>query len=124
MEIYVYSKNYFKESATVRNAILTAVGMLYERISSYEAQNIQFGRIFNDPSVKSDKHGDFYTIKTQKSSMQLRILYSYIIIDGRPVIIIADFHIKKKNNKEYIRQFDSANNLDPMFAFSRSKQVA
>lgn len=120
MEIYVCNRNYFKESNTVKNAIVLAINTLYTRISSYEAQNISFSHIFNDPSVKYDKHGDFYTLKSQKSNMQLRILYSYMIIDGRAIILIADFFIKKKNSKEYIRQFDSVNHIDPMVAYSNA----
>ena len=96
MKICVYKKEYFKQSREVQSAITGAVGSLYERISAYESQNITFDRIFNDERVKYDKHGNFYTFKFHKSNLQLRILYSYIIINNTPIIIIADFVIKKE----------------------------
>lgn len=96
MDMCVYKKDYFKESHEVQSAITCAVSTLYERISMYENQNITFARIFNDDRVKYDKHGDFYTFKYQKSNLQLRILYAYIIIEGTPVIIVADFVVKRR----------------------------
>lgn len=123
MNMCVYKKDYFKESHEVQNAISCAVSNLYERIAMYEGQNIGFGRIFNDDRVKYDKHGDFYTFKFQKSNMQLRILYAYIIIDEIPVIIVADFVIKKKNNKNYIKQFETAKKWDPYTVYGRSQYV-
>ena len=123
MDMCVYKKDYFKESHEVQSAITCAVSNLYERIAMYENQNITFARIFNDDRVKYDKHGDFYTFKFQKSNLQLRILYAYIIIDGTPVIIVADFVIKKKNNKNYIKQFEPAKAWDPYAVYGCSKCV-
>lgn len=123
MNIYVYGKDFFKENATVQKAILSAVDALSRRISAYEAQNIEFSRIFNDPTVKYDKHGEFFTFKSQKSNMQIRLLYTYLTIEDQKIIVIADFHIKKRNSKDYIRQFDAVNRLDPMDAYSRSIPV-
>ena len=54
MKIYVYKKNYNKESKEVRNAIINAVNVLYDRIKMYENQGIAFNRIFNDDKVKYD----------------------------------------------------------------------
>ena len=107
MKICISCKDYFKESVEVRKAIISGVNALYARICSYEEQNISFDRIFNDDKVKYDKHGQFYTFKFQKSNMQLRILYAYLIIDGVPVVLVADFFVKKRNSKEYIDRFDS-----------------
>lgn len=113
MDIYVCNKNYFKESKEVQTAILKSMQDLYKRISTYEAQNIAFEKIYNDDNVKYDKHGKFYTYKSQKSNVQLRILYSYLIINDIPIIVVADFYIKKKNKKDYIRKFDYINTIDP-----------
>lgn len=123
MDMYVYKKDYFKEAHEVQNAILSAVKNLYERICLYEAQKISFDRIFNDDRVKYDKHGHFYTFKFQHSNMQLRILYTYLIIDGNPVIIVADFAIKKRNNKKYIKQFEAASSWNPIDVYNNSKLV-
>jgi len=123
MDMCVYKKDYFKESHEVQNAITAAVSSLYDRITMYESQNITFGRIFNDDRVKYDKHGDFYTFKYQKSNLQLRILYAYILINETPVIIVADFVVKKKNNKNYIKQFESAKTWDPYAVYGCSQCV-
>lgn len=120
MKIYIYKKDYNKESKEVRNAIISSANALYDRIRMYENQGIAFNRIFNDDKVKYDKHGQFFTFKCQKSNMQLRILYSYLICDGEPVILIADYFIKKKNRKDYISRFDSVNNWNPLTIFSKS----
>lgn len=113
MDIYVCNKDYFKESKEVQTAILKSMQDLYKRISTYESQNIAFEKIYNDDNVKYDKHGKFYTYKSQKSNVQLRILYSYLIINDIPIILVADFYIKKKNKKDYIRKFDYINTIDP-----------
>lgn len=123
MKMCVYKKDYFKQSTEVQKAIASAIGSLYERISLYENQNISFGRIFNDDRVKYDKHGDFYTFKIQKSNMQLRILYAYVFINNVPVIIVADYVVKKKNNKNYIKQFENAKNWDPYYIYQCSQAV-
>lgn len=123
MKICIYKKDYFKESAEVQKAVVSAVSTLYGRISAYEKQNITFTKIFNDDRVKYDKHGDFYTFKYQRSNLQLRILYSYINVNGTPVIIVADFVKKKKNNKKYIRQFENVKAWDPYTIYNDSKCI-
>ena len=123
MDVCVYKKDYFKESPEVQSAINSAVGNLYERICLYENQQVPFCKIFNDDRVKYDKHGDFYTFKYQKSNLQLRILYAYIIIGKTPVIIVADFVVKKKNNKNYIKQFEIAKKWDPYSVYEASKCI-
>ncbi len=123
MKTCVYKKDFFKQSAEVKKAIVSAINSLYERISLYENQNVSFDRIFNDDRVKYDKYGDFYAFKFQKSNIQLRILYSYIFIDDNPVIIIADYIIKKKNNKNYIKQFESAKNWNPYSVYEKSQEI-
>lgn len=109
----MYSKEFFKAPKEVKRALTGAATDLYGRIYNYEKQNIAFNRIFNDDKVKYDKHGQFYTFKCQKENMQLRVLYAYIVVDYTPVILIADYIIKKKNNKEYIKKFNEANNWSP-----------
>ena len=123
MNICVSCKAYFKESKEVQKAIVSGVETLYGRIQNYENQNVEFNMIFNDDKVKYDKHGQFYTFKFQKSNMQLRVLYSYLIIDCAPVVIIADFFVKKRNSKDYIGKFDSLNKVNPLDLYSNSKVV-
>lgn len=123
MNICVSCKDYFKESKEVQKAIVSGVETLYGRIQNYEEQSIDFNRIFNDDKIKYDKHGQFYTFKFQKSNMQLRVLYSYLIIDCAPVVIIADFFVKKRNSKDYIGKFDSLNKVNPLDLYSKSKVV-
>lgn len=120
MQINIYAKQYFKDSIEVKRAINSAADNLYLRISMYENQNIPFCQIFNDSKVKYDKHGEFFTFKCKKNNMQLRILYSYIIVDCTPVILIADYIVKKKNAKEYIRRFDAANEWNSELIFKES----
>lgn len=110
MKILVYKKDFFKESVEVRKAIIDAMYDLYERIQLYQTQNIEFGKIYNDDKIKYDKHGDeLFTYKCQKANVQLRILYGYKILHKEPVFLIADYAIKKKNNKKYIKNFDKFN---------------
>lgn len=123
MNICVSCKNYFKESKEVQKAIVCGIESLYERIQKYEEQNVAFNQIFNDDKVKYDKHGQFYTFKFQKSNMQIRVLYSYIIVDSVPIVIVADFFIKKRNSKEYIGRFDSLNTIDPLDLYKQSRVV-
>lgn len=123
MIISVSCKEYFKEPKEVQKAIVSGIEILYARIRSYEEQNIEFNRIFNDDKVKYDKHGQFYTFKFQKSNMQLRVLYSYLIIDHIPIIVVADFFVKKKDSKNYISKFDSVNNINPLDLYYRSKII-
>lgn len=120
MKLYIYKKGYNKESKEVKEAIHSSVEMLYERIKMYENQGITFNRIFNDDKVKYDKHGKFFTYKNQKSNMQLRILYSYFLDNNEAVFLIADYFIKKKNKKDYIKKFDVANNWEPFNMLSRA----
>jgi hypothetical protein len=123
MNICVSCKGYFKESKEVQKAIVSGVEILYGRIQNYEEQNIGFERIFNDDKVKYDKHGQFYTFKFQKSNMQLRVLYSYLIVDCVPVLVIADFFVKKRNSKDYIDKFDSLSKVNPLDLYAKSKVV-
>ncbi|MCH5314762.1 MAG: hypothetical protein J1E81_02520 [Eubacterium sp.] len=123
MDIYMYKKDYFKESSNVKKALLQAVDCLYKRINAYELQGIAFNKIYNDDYIKYDKHGQFYTFKAQKENIQLRILYTYMIIDGNPIVLIADYIIKKKNKKDYINRFDTVNNANPVDMFEKSKFV-
>lgn len=122
MKVYV-GKEYFRSTKDLQKAIVGASSSLYERIRTYESQNISFENIYNDDKVKYDKHGQFYTYKAHKQNMQIRLLYAYIIVDGVPVIVIADFTVKKKNNKEYIRSFDAMNRVDPAVVYANSKCV-
>lgn len=109
-KILVYKKDFFKESVEVRKAIIDAMYDLYTRIQLYQSQNIEFDKIYNDDKIKYDKHGDeLFTYKYQKANVQLRILYGYKIIHNNPIFLIADYAIKKKNNKKYIKVFDKFN---------------
>lgn len=123
MNICMSCKDFFKESKEVQKAIVSGVETLYGRIKNYEEQNIDFNRIFNDDKVKYDKHGQFYTFKFQKSNVQLRVLYAYIVIDSIPVIVVADFFIKKRNSKNYIERFDLLNKVNPLDLYKKSKVV-
>ena len=123
MNICISCKEYFKESKEVQKAIISGVESLYCRIQNYENQNVEFNMIFNDDKVKYDKHGQFYTFKFQKSNMQLRVLYAYIVIDCSPVVVVADFFVKKRNSKNYIDKFDSVNKVNPLDLYYKSKVV-
>ncbi len=120
MNICISTKQYMKASRDTQRAILTAIIELYRRIQLYEAQGTSFEKIFNDDQVKYDQHGDFFTFKCQKNHLQLRILYAYIKVDGIPTIVVGDYFIKKKNNKEYIRQFEVFNHAEPMSIYRQS----
>ena len=122
MKLYA-GKKYLRSTKVLQKALVCASSSLYERIRSYEAQNISFENIYNDDKLKYDKHGRFYTYKAHKQNMQIRMLYTYIVIDGMAVIIIADFAVKKKNNKKYIKSFDSVNTIDPMTIYHASTCV-
>lgn len=124
MNIYVSGKNYFRQNSQLQQAIVDAMKMLYKRISAYEKQNISFAQIFNDDHVKYDRHGEFFTYKCHKANMQLRILYTYMMIEGQPVILVADFFVKKRDSKDYIRQFDAINKTDPALLLARARLVA
>lgn len=123
MKLYICKKDYNKEPKEVKEAIRSSVEMLYERIKMYENQGITFNRIFNDDKVKYDKHGKFFTFKNQKSNIQLRILYSYFLDNNEAVFLIADYFIKKKNKKDYIKKFDVANNWEPFDMLSRAHLI-
>lgn len=110
MKILVHKKAFFKEAIEVKNAIISAIYDLYDRINLYQHQGVEFCKIFNDERVKYDKHGDeLFTYKCQKSNIQIRILYCYKVVNNVPVFIVVDYVIKKKNNKQYIRSFDRYN---------------
>lgn len=123
MKLYIGKKDFKKESREVQVAIVHAANVLYERIKIYEDQGVSFQRIFNDDKVKYDKHGEFFTFKCQKANVQLRILYTYLIYNQEPIVLIADYFVKKKNNKNYIKKFDYVNKWDPMFVLKSSFNV-
>lgn len=120
MNICISTKQYMKASRDTQRAILAAIIELYRRIQLYEAQGTSFEKIFNDDQVKYDQHGDFFTFKCQKNHLQLRICYAYMKIDNIPTIVVGDYFIKKKNNKEYIRQFEVFNHTEPMAVYHQS----
>lgn len=125
MKMYVYKyKDFIKETCEVQKAITRAVCNLYERIKIYEEQNISFENIVNDDHIKYDQYGKFYAYKFKSLNFQLRILYSYIVINETPVVIVRDFYVKKKNNKKYINEFQFAKTLDPYAIYESSKCVA
>lgn len=123
MRMYIYKKDYKKEAREVQMAIIDSVKALYERIKMYEKQGVPFQRIFNDDKIKYDKHGKFFTFKCQKSNMQLRILYAYVVYNQEPILLIADYFVKKKNNKNYIKKFDYINELEPMCVLKSSFSI-
>lgn len=116
-------REYNRASKDLQKALISVSTSLYERIQSYEAQNISFENIYNDDKVKYDKHGQFYTYKAKKQNLQIRILYAYIFVNGVAVIIIADFIVKKKNNKDYIKEFESMNDVNPASIYPRYQCV-
>ena len=111
-------------SNEVRKAIISSMEALFDRIKEYEKQGICFERIFNDDKIKYDKHGKFFTFKIQKSNMQLRILYSYFVYNNEPVLLIADYFVKKKNKKDYIKKFDLVNKWEPFELLSNAYSIA
>lgn len=124
MKIYTSKKDFFKETKEVQKAVVDAIDDLYKRILAYERENIDFEKIFNDDKVKYDKHGQFYIFKAQKCSMQIRILYSFFYtMDGSPTFLIADYAIKKKNNKDYIRKFEWIDKKDVSYLLNFAKPI-
>lgn len=123
MKICVNCREYDRASTEIKKAIIKSVEMLYSRIRSYEEQNIEFNLIYNDDKIKYDKHGDFYTFKSQKNHLQIRILYAYMIIDDVPTILVADFFQKNRTSKDYISQFDEYNNIKPMDLYMTAKVI-
>ena len=120
IKICISTKQYIRESKDTQKTILAAAVELYRRIRIYEEQNINFERIFNDDQVKYDQHGSFFTFKCQKNHLQLRILYAYLIAEGIPTIVVADYFIKKKNNKNYIKRFEALNQAEPWKIYEQS----
>ena len=118
MKTYICKKDYKKECRETKKAIELSVKNLSDRIIAYQNQNTEFNSIFNDDYVKYDKHGEFYTFKSKKCNLQIRILYAYLIIDEEPVILIADYYIKKKNSKNYINKFDFINDIKALQLFN------
>lgn len=124
MKQYILKKDYNKESREIQKAIMSSMEVLLRRIKEYEKQGVCFNRIFNDDKIKYDKHGKFFTYKSQKSNMQLRILYSYLSIGDEPVFLIADYHVKKKDKKDYIKKFDFVNNWEPFELLNTAFSIA
>ena len=56
--------------------------------------------------------------------MQLRILYSYLVYNNEPVFLIADYFVKKKNKKDYIKKFDLVNKWEPFELLSNAYSIA
>lgn len=124
MKIFICKRDYNKESKEVQNAILGSMEVLFNRIREYEKQGICFDRIFNDDKIKYDKHGKFFTFKTQKTNMQLRILYSYLVYNNESVFLIADYFVKKRNKKDYIKKFDFVNKQEPFELLNTAYSIA
>lgn len=118
MKTIINNKNYYKEKKEVQTAIRLGSENLKKRITVYKEQNIPFEKIFNDDYVKYDKHGDFYTFKYQRNNMQIRILYAYFTIGEEEILLISEYYIKKRTDNNYIKQFDKANNLNPIDSFN------
>ncbi len=124
MKIYVYTKDFFKINSDLKKTILSAINIVYIRIKEYEKQGIPFNKIFNDEKLKYDKHGEFFTYKTSSHNVQLRILYTFLNVDGEDVIVLGDFALKKKNDKRYIKSFDKANSWQAREIFRESVAFA
>lgn len=122
MRIYVHSKRFFKESKETQKTIIDAMHALYARIHDYEKMGNAFEQIFNDDKVKYDQQGQFFVYKSARGNLQLRILYAYFCDDTRgALLLIEDYFIKKKNNKEYLRQFEYAKTIDSKQCLAEAK---
>lgn len=124
MEMYVYNTDYFKSSSELQNSIKNAVKNIFERISQYEQQGVAFDKVFNDDKLKYDQYGDFYTYKYSRNTLQLRVLYTYLIVNSVSVIVVVDFYVKKKNNKKYIKKFELIKDENPKLIYEKSNFVA
>ena len=120
MKIYVHSRRFFRESRETQKTILDAMHALYDRIRDYEKAGTTFEQIFNDDKVKYDQQGQFFVYKSARGNLQLRILYAYF---SEGVLLIEDVFIKKKNNKEYLRQFEYAKDLDAAKCLQQAQLV-
>lgn len=100
-------KNFKKTSEDMRRATEKSIQKLISKIEQYESSGTPFEKIFNDDSVKYDVLGNnFFTMKAQSTQMPLRILYKFNRDENHGFTIeVHHTHIKKHNNKEYMREF-------------------
>ena len=109
-KIQIKNNRYDKSSQTLQREINGALEKLIFLISEKENYGENFEHIFNNPAIKYDIFpNNFYTFKYHcNDSAQLRLLYRFVRqSDNSFVIELHDFYHKKKNNKQYIKQFES-----------------
>ena len=103
MNVTYVDKSIMKANSDEKKAVNNSVSKLVSRIEAYERDGTPFERIYNDDKVKYDVLGNgYYTFKNQTQRIQLRILYRLIDDD----LQIHMVHVKKRNNKNYIGQFE------------------
>ncbi len=99
-----------KVSPTLKKDIEKALDKLKYLILEKEMHGEHFEKIFNNPTIKYDVFPkNFYTFKYHcHDSAQLRLLYRFVRADnGHVTIELHNFYLKKQNNKQYIKTFDS-----------------
>ena len=47
-----------------------------------------------------------------------------MLIGQEPVFLIADYYVKKKKKKDYIKKFDIANNWEPFELINKAYSIA
>jgi len=99
-------KTYFKCERTIKQSINKSLDTLKTRIRSYEESGTQFGKIFNDETVKYDVYkNNLYAFKARDNKLQIRLLYTVEITTTGLTIILIDFALKKTSDKSYITKF-------------------
>lgn len=111
------NRKFKKQNTDIKKEIISAAERLGSKIINYADSGISFVNIYNDPSVKYDKHGDCYTYKHHgRNKTQIRLLYACYQTEESTTIIIIDFFEKRRssqsNQKEHIVLFDSYNKIN------------
>ena len=117
--INLCEKKIKKESMDFQRNFIQSITELGRKIiSKYEINGENFNNIFNDNSIKYDKHGnDFWVYKSHgKNNSQMRILYSCIQDSEYTYIFVIDYMEKRKGNmgrcvKDHIQKFSKYNTM-------------
>lgn len=108
ISIIINNKKFHKENEKTKEAINKALNKLCETIMQFESEGTPFERIFNNEALKYDIfENNFYTYKFRYAdNTQLRILYHFVRKDGKIIIELHQYAVKRRTNKNYIDSFE------------------